>query len=99
MTNKSLYTPTPWYLEYGTNNVVGKNLCLVHSLDDASELSGGKETALANAKLIAAAPDLLEALQAVYAAFTKLSTNLERTVALISAEKAIARATNLEESV
>ena len=54
----------------------------------------GRQIALANARLIAAAPDLLEALQEMYQAFNWGDMNQGETWAILKARAAIAKATN-----
>lgn len=66
-TNK--HTPGPWsfYTEPQPNGcpVVGSNGLLICMLGHSVRMADQKEIALANACLIAAAPELLEALQGV----------------------------------
>lgn len=93
-TVKTQHTPGPWEVENGTNvivpvNVAGEDVaCLVASVADG-QLYNCPQTAYANAKLIAAAPDLLEAATRVFYALEGTEQSLLRGI--LSA--AIAKAT------
>jgi hypothetical protein len=67
--NELSHTPGPWINDNGL--VYGKNTEFLGApswdIYDASEWPGHAEEAQANAKLIAAAPDLLEACRYAYA--------------------------------
>ncbi len=54
---------TPWYLEPGTDNVIGKNLRLIHATQEYKGHTETDENVIAEARLIAAAPDLLSAIK------------------------------------
>ena len=99
-TTKATFTPGPWFVHNGED-------CLERDITnhaDSSALAyfvatawgGGDPEALleANARLIAAAPDLLEALLNVRAAFTPeaYSLNIWQRTALEMARAAIAKA-------
>lgn len=72
--NDPSHTPGPWINDNGL--VYGKNTEFVGApswdIYDASEWHGHAEEAQANAKLIAAAPDLLEALQTVLSGISRI---------------------------
>ena len=89
------HTPGPWYLNLPSNQMGDY---LINDIDRSSVaqiyrngLNDGSDEA--NARLIAAAPELLAACQAFVEAWQK-SSQLEKTdIALRMAEKAIAHAT------
>ena len=66
------HTPAPWHWAsdhthrqfdiYQPSQQIGKHICTINNLSPEMLKGRNAETALANAKLIAAAPDLLEAL-------------------------------------
>ena len=102
MTTK--HTPGPWYV--GTGTYEGRNIYSVASVTDdegftyqplvANAEDDGINCWDANARLIAAAPDLLEALQVMvrdYSAAHASCGDLEMSPALFQAQRAIARAT------
>ena len=85
----SKHTPGPW--EQDTEDAEWGNSFVVNAGDwiIAEMIDGEDETRRANARLIAAAPDMLEALLAIRNADTPLSTG----DASVDAERAIAKAT------
>ena len=100
------FTPGPWVFEsqrgskqehcfWGvlqkTEQAYRGEVC---SISDAAHIGGiTEEEALANARLIAAAPELLEALQIMVKQFTKTPSTLADTEARGKAHAAIAKAT------
>lgn len=102
MTTK--HTPGPWYVGSGTYE--GRNIYSVASVTDdegftyqpivASAEDDGIKCWDANARLIAAAPDLLEALQVMVRDYTASHADggsLEMQPAILQASQAIARST------
>lgn len=57
------HTPGPWYRSPNGDYITDSNNCYVAQVTGASELA--KPTAHANARLIAAAPEMLDALKAL----------------------------------
>jgi hypothetical protein len=68
----SKHTPGPWKVKAGTNAVLAGRKQICSHVNAASALPVNmledQEIAQANARLIAAAPDLLEAMQALFGA-------------------------------
>lgn len=90
------HTPAPWryYTEPQPNGcpVIGHGNLMVavvaHSVNERDQ----HETALANARLIAAAPDLLDELEYLSAVMACHDKTPEEALALEAAKKAIAKA-------
>jgi hypothetical protein len=104
MSDKVTYTPGPWRI--GTSgSLVGANFSLLarkqggwvnilHGNDcHTTETRATREEAYANAKLMAAAPDLLEALQLMVKQFTKVPSTYADSDARVKAHTAIKKAT------
>ena len=98
---KTEHTPGPWGIENwsyddGTRHktvIVAKNEDAVAHVWGVYRTNGGEEERQANARLIAAAPDLLIAAKGVIAALTRPKTFMaDMGAALILLEKAIAKA-------
>ena len=96
--NKPQHTPGPWYVDEGANGdvlVVGEHpelsedVCQVYGGND-----GDKAQALADARAIAALPDLLAALEQVIDLFEWSESGGEHEAAYDSAREAIAKATS-----
>jgi hypothetical protein len=94
------HTPGPWAAELGRDGSflieadrqgVTGGLLVLASRNEHPLLA---EQMHANARLIAAAPDLLEALQEMYQAFNWGDMNQGETWAILKARAAIAKATN-----
>lgn len=113
MTNETKHTPGPWSNEEGTWGDINSSegdICIVLYEGNVGEkfiiqdsVRASKATAKANARLIAAAPELLEALRDMQVAMRRVGdiirlhgTQEDRSVvtaALTSAREAIAKAT------
>lgn len=96
------HTPGPWHVsEKGF--IAGESAPTVYATDDELRYVAfcndrwnekGRETDnLANARLIAAAPELLESLEAMYAMFNGNGVTPEDDAAIDAARSAIAKAT------
>jgi hypothetical protein len=83
------HTPGPWQL--AGNKVFGKNTA--HQVCFATDALKDKAQTKADARLIAAAPDLLAALEALTAWAQTVPTDLAEDRLQANARKAIARAT------
>lgn len=83
-----MHTPGPWFNDatYVGSTAVDRFFITCHNKD----LPNGREEAEANARLIAAAPDLLEALHALVSSW---ETGTPYTTEIGAARAAIARAT------
>ena len=86
-TNAAQHTPGPWWQGSTLDDSVfaaggGDEVC-VAVCPERSVISDGAET-YANARLIAAAPDLLEALKAVVAVADRKTVEFERARAAIA---------------
>jgi hypothetical protein len=91
------HTPGPWYAKYiGDRKPIGSNeLIGVYQVNDGTRLIA-EPLSEANARLIAAAPDLLEALLLAYAALDNLPGSIAHDLigdhVFEAAEAAIAKA-------
>ena len=99
----TMHTPGPWYIGSGTYE--GRNIYSAEAVTDDEGFTYNPVVATAeddgvvcwdaNARLIAAAPDLLEALQVMlrdYSAAHASCGDLEMSPALLQAQQAIFRA-------
>lgn len=91
------HTPGPWgfYAEPQPNGcpVVGSKGLLVCMLGHSVHIADQKGTALANARLIAASPELLEALQIAYRHLEVSEMKISHCKDISAIQAAIAKAT------
>ena len=100
--NTTKHTPGPWNISSANRyaiNACGRGIATAHGVDDVnySEFFPSTEEAAANARLIAAAPELLEALMAcerelsaVWSGQGQINDNRHA----LNARAAVAKATN-----
>lgn len=89
------HTPTPWMFLDGN---AGNYKVIAHQNADRHDIAWtfhgvGEKEQIANARLIAAAPELLESLQNAVALWGHLSTDATQTVWVDQSRAAIAKAT------
>ncbi|HFI2220147.1 TPA: hypothetical protein ACHY14_000780 [Pseudomonas aeruginosa] len=93
--NKQSYTPGPW--EQRNNMVFSGRKCICSNVNAASpttqNIAEDVAMSIANAKLIAAAPELLDALEACLARITEEVADSEFLDEVEQARAAIAKAT------
>jgi hypothetical protein len=95
------HTPWPWFVGTGTSDQLGPVLAIVRKEESCGaaiaiiDTVTGDEVSHANARLIAAAPDLLNALQAIVKSLTDQDDEgmIEHAQQMIDARSAIAKAT------
>ena len=99
--SEAKHTPGPWQIADENNNSCGVLLGIEHNLvacldrqcSNTWKIVIGRDEMLANARLIAAAPDLLEALEWV---MDRLVDKHEDDIAAQKARAAIAKATKVQ---
>lgn len=96
--SETKHTPGPWFVQNGFNTIYsfyGETSGLTTAVASAlhKQLKGGEEEAGANAKLIAAAPDLLEALKGLVNDVKGKPNDTRYATHLKIAEAAIEKAT------
>ena len=95
------HTPGPWWVGTGTSDQLGPVLAIVRKEESCGaaiaviDTVTGDEVSQENARLIAAAPDLLNALQAIVKSLAGQDDEgmIEHAQQMIDARSAIAKAT------
>jgi hypothetical protein len=76
--NNTLHTPAPWYIAHHSDIDGGQSIDIRHCCDippstpEIHQIARLPENALANARLISSAPDLLDALQVCIDSFEEM---------------------------
>jgi hypothetical protein len=97
--NNTPHTPTPWYIAHHSDINGGQSIDIRHCCDippftpEIHQIARLPENAMANARLIAAAPDLLSALDLILNKINAHGLKNKHMIAAIEkAELAIAKA-------